>query len=315
MTRLVKVRTWSGLFSRPSTGIRWILKCDDVFFGTWNELICTLQAESLTSKDRGAICMVVDAFLQHKDAFQATFGPSAILLPSLLFLYCWTPRFSSAETDIVLALIEIDMFKALNELGYIGQEGLESIGQEGLESIGQEGLESIGQAGLENLGLESIRWLWSNCNVNNAAPVLSLLASVIRASFESRNVDSTSHPEEERWLDYLLLPENSASIVSIFTFQGTSRTPASVAQVRGDLSLLFDSQSQWDNDTLQECRAALEDKLLNLVPRAFWDNYGPNMKEARRVIDKLIAQQSPKLTNMLSRLLRRSRKSVDAEAR
>ncbi len=235
----------------------------DVFFGTWKELICILQAGSLTLKDRYAICVVVGAFLQHKHAFQVMFGPNAVLLPSLSLLYCWTPTSPIAKIDIVLALIEIDVFKALDELKHIGQ----------------------------TYEVEFSGWLWSDYEVNNAAPVLSLFASVIRASFELRNVDSTSHLEDSRWLDYLSLPENSASIVSIFTFQGSSRTPASVAQVRGDLSFFFNSQSQWDGDILQKCRSSLEDRKQVPMPWSLRKQYRPNVKEANRVIDKLIAKQ------------------------
>ncbi|KAF9003154.1 hypothetical protein BDZ89DRAFT_1146161 [Hymenopellis radicata] len=162
------------------------------------------------------------------------------------------------------------------------------------------------------------QWLWSNPYIhtpNNTAPVASLIASIVRSSFELRT-GPESQREDSLWLEYLSSPENRSTIVSTFIFQGTTDTPASVEKVRDDLLFFFSSQSK-DCDTLQKCRTSLESHLEDFVHPDWRDSYGANMKEARKVIDKLISKQSRKLpANTFSRLLRRSKKSVaDPEAR
>ncbi|KAF8901620.1 hypothetical protein CPB85DRAFT_1564856 [Mucidula mucida] len=272
--RLLSLVNAFSLYSPVVEGNHW----HEIVLGTWQQIICGLQVGSVTRKDQDAICVAADIFLRQRAVFQTTFGPAAVILPTLSFLYCCqTPTSHSARTDIVLALIEIDMFAALRALGHIEY------------------------------------WLWSYGGVNHATSALSLCTSVIRASFESRSVGSASCSEDSCWLEYLSLPENSAAIVSIFTFQGSLRTPASVAQVRDDLSLFFASRS-WDCELLQKCKASLEDYLEDLILPDFHNAYRPNIKEAKRVIDELIAEQSPKPANMLNRLLRRSRQSTDTEA-
>ncbi|KAF9015959.1 hypothetical protein BDZ89DRAFT_418984 [Hymenopellis radicata] len=256
-----------------------------IFFGTCKELTCHLQAGSLTHKDQEAICLAADTlFLKtRRTVFEDAFGPEVVLLPALLFLHCWKPHITTqnARSGILLALIKLDMFKALDEVEGIG------------------------------------RWCWRDyCFRTNihTAPVASLVTSVICRSFES-HMSPESYLEDSRWIDYLSSSDNSTAIVSMFTLQGTTDTPASVVQVRADLLRFFSSLSL-DCDTLQKCRTSLAE---DFVPPSDWDAYGPNIKEARKVIDELISKQSEssKLpANRFSRLLRRSKKSMaDPEAR
>ncbi|KAF9003157.1 hypothetical protein BDZ89DRAFT_1081087 [Hymenopellis radicata] len=246
-----------------------------IFFGTCKELICELQAGSVTLKDQEAICVAADTLLQERTA---DFGPNTVFFPSLLFLHCWTPHATvrSTRNAVLLDLIEMDMFQTLHEI-----EDIEV-------------------------------WLWSSPHTNNTAPVASLVVTLIHSSFEPR-MGAGAELEDSRWLEYLCLPANSATIVSLVAFQGTTQTPASVAQVRDDLLHFFSSHSL-DWDTLQECWTSLDVYLRTFVPYHWRDQYTANVKEAKKVIDELISKQSPKPETVFNRLLRRARKSPDPEA-
>ncbi|KAF9003472.1 hypothetical protein BDZ89DRAFT_1081005, partial [Hymenopellis radicata] len=245
----------------------------EIFFGTCKELICELQARSVTLNDQEAICVAADTLLQERTA---DFGPNTGFFPSLLFLHCWTPHATvrSTRNAVLLDLIEIDMFQTLHEI-----EDIE---------------------------------VWSYPHNNNTAPVASLVVTLIRSSFEPR-MGAGAELEDSRWLEYLCLPANSATIVSLVAFQGTTQTPASVVQVRDDLLHFFSSHSL-DCDTLQECWTSLDVYLRTFVPYHWRDRYTANVKEAKKVIDELISKQSPKPETLYNRLLRRARKSPDPEA-